>query len=105
MRKKFKTLCKFLTALITIGGILYIARDQIKAIFDKIKELTGKKETEDDDFDDDIFDDDDIFGEDDIFPESSKDDRDYVSIHINGDDADDIVPEDDFSADAETEEE
>src|SRR5699024_7948713 len=85
MRKKFKTLCKYLTALITIGVILCIARDQIKALFEKSKELTGKEEEpEDEDFDDD-----DIFEDDDIFPEPSEDDRDYVSIHITGDADDD----------------
>lgn len=86
MRKKFKTLCKLLTALITIGGILYIARDQIKAIFEKLKEVTAGKEEEPEDED---FDDDNIFDDDDIFPEPSEDDRDYVSIHITGDEDED----------------
>ena len=51
MKKQFKTLCKLVTAIATIGGILYIARDQIKDIIDKIKEVTASSEPENDDFD------------------------------------------------------
>ena len=37
MKKTFKDLFKLATALATIAGIAYVARDQIKAIIDKIK--------------------------------------------------------------------
>ena len=61
MGKKLKKFLKVVTAIISIGGILYIARDQIKAIID---------------WDPDAFDDDDVF------PDSAEDSRDYFSIHI-----------------------
>ena len=79
MKKTFKDLFKLATALATIAGIAYVARDQIKAIIDKIKEVSG--DDIDDDFDEDSFDDD-SFDEDEIFHEPTKDDRDYVSINI-----------------------
>lgn len=75
MKKTFKDLFKLATALATIAGIAYVARDQIKAIIDKIKEVSG------DDIDEDSFDDD-SFDKDEIFHEPTKDDRDYVSINI-----------------------
>ena len=67
MKKTFKDLFKLATALATVAGIAYVARDQIKDI--------------DDDFDEDSFDDD-SFDEEEIFHEPTKDDRDYVSINI-----------------------
>lgn len=75
MRKVIKDLCKLVTVVATVAGIAYIARDQIKAIIKKIKELLSGN-ADDDSFDDDSFEDDDIF------PEPSDDDRDYVSINI-----------------------
>lgn len=78
MKKTFKDLFKLATALATIAGIAYIARDQIKAIIDKIKEVSND---DIDDFDEDSFDDD-SFDEEEIFHEPTKDDRDYVSINI-----------------------
>lgn len=81
MKKNFKTLCKLVTVIVTVGGIFYAARDQIKAMLDKIKEVSSNDESVDDDFDE-PFDDND----DDLFPESAKDDRDYVSINITNDD-------------------
>lgn len=75
MKKTFKDLFKLATALATVAGIAYVARDQIKAIIDKVKEVSG------DDFDEDSFDDD-SFDEEEIFHEPTKDDRDYVSINI-----------------------
>ena len=81
MKKTIKDLFKLITAIATVAGILYVARDQIKAIIAKIKEVS------DDDFDDDSFDDDEIF------PEPSKDDRDYVSINITDTDDDPSVAE------------
>lgn len=94
MKKTIKDLFKLMTAIATIAGIVYVARDQIKAIISKIKDVSG--DDFDDDFDDDSFDDD-SFDDDEIFPEASKDDRDYVSINItNMDDetsADDEEPE------------
>lgn len=72
MKKTFKDLFKLATALATIAGIAYVARDQIK-------EVSG--DDIDDDFDEDSFDDD-SFDEDEIFHEPTKDDRDYVSINI-----------------------
>ena len=47
MKKTIKDLFKLITAIATVAGILYVARDQIKAIIAKIKEVS------DDDFDDD----------------------------------------------------
>lgn len=77
MGKKLKKFVKVVTAIISIGGILYIARDQIKAIIDKLKELKDQEKDEDlDDWDPDSFDDDDVF------PDSAEDSRDYFSIHI-----------------------
>lgn len=77
MGKKLKKFVKVVTAIISIGGILYIARDQIKAIIDKLKELRHQEKEENlDDWDPDEFDDDDIF------PDSAEDSRDYFSIHI-----------------------
>ena len=83
MKKTFKDLFKLATALATIAGIAYVARDQIKAIIAKIKDVSG--DDFDDDFDDDSFDDD-PFDEEEIFHEPTKDDRDYVSINITDDD-------------------
>lgn len=84
MKKTIKDLFKLITAIATVAGILYVARDQIKAIIAKIKEVSD--DDFDDDFDDESFDDDsfddDSFDDDEIFPEPSKDDRDYVSINI-----------------------
>lgn len=85
MKKTIKDLFKLITAITTVAGILYVARDQIKAIIAKIKEVS------DDDFDDDF--DDDSFDDDEIFPEPSKDDRDYVSINITDTDDDPSVAE------------
>ena len=51
MKKTIKDLFKLITAIATVAGILYVARDQIKAIIAKIKEVS------DDDFDDDFDDD------------------------------------------------
>ena len=79
MKKTFKDLFKLATALATVAGIAYVARDQIKAIIDKVKEVSG--DDIDDDFDEDSFDDD-SFDEEEIFHEPTKDDRDYVSINI-----------------------
>lgn len=78
MAKKLKSLFKIVTALVTIGGVLYIARDQIRAIYNKVTGAEENEEPEDDDFDD-VFDDE-------IFPEPSKDDRGYVSINITDED-------------------
>lgn len=85
MKKTIKDLFKLITAIATVAGILYVARDQIKAIIAKIKEVS------DDDFDDDF--DDESFDDDEIFPEPSKDDRDYVSINITDTDDDPSVAE------------
>lgn len=81
MAKKLKSLFKIVTALVTIGGVLYIARDQIRAIYNKVTGAEENEEPEDDDFDD-VFDDE-------IFPEPSKDDRGYVSINITDEDKED----------------
>ena len=78
MKKTIKDLFKLITAITTVAGILYVARDQIKAIIAKIKEVS---------------DDDDSFDDDEIFPEPSKDDRDYVSINITDTDDDPSVAE------------
>ena len=51
MKKTIKALFKLITTIATVAGILYVARDQIKAIIAKIKEVS------DDDFDDDFDDD------------------------------------------------
>ena len=48
MKKTIKDLFKLITAITTVAGILYVARDQIKAIIAKIKEVS------DDDFDDEF---------------------------------------------------
>ncbi|MCI6010477.1 MAG: DNA-directed RNA polymerase subunit delta [Anaerostipes hadrus] len=85
MKKTIKNLFKLITAIATVAGILYVARDQIKAIIAKIKEVS------DDDFDDDF--DDESFDDDEIFPEPSKDDRDYDSINITDADEDPSVAE------------
>lgn len=98
MKKTIKDLFKLVTAIATVAGILYVARDQIKAIIDKVKEVSGNDDL-DDDFDDESFDDD-SFDDDEIFPESSKDDRDYVSINIT--DIDDETSEDDEEQEPET---
>ena len=91
MKKTIKDLFKLITAIATVAGILYVARDQINAIIAKIKEVSD--DDFDDDFDDESFDDDsfddDSFDDDEIFPEPSKDDRDYVSINITDTDDDD----------------
>lgn len=84
MKKTIKDLFKLITTIATVAGILYVARDQIKAIIAKIKEVS------DDDFDDDF--DDESF-DDEIFPEPSKDDRDYISINITDTDDDPSVAE------------
>ena len=95
MKKTIKDLFKLITAIATVAGILYVARDQIKAIIAKIKEVSD--DDFDDDFDDESFDDDsfddDSFDDDEIFPEPSKDDRDYVSINITDTDDDPSVAE------------
>ncbi|MFR4610012.1 MAG: DNA-directed RNA polymerase subunit delta [Anaerostipes hadrus] len=95
MKKTIKDLFKLITAIATVAGILYVARDQIKAIIAKIKEVSD--DDFDDDFDDESFDDDsfddDSFDDDEIFPEPSKDDRDYVSINITDTDDDPSVVE------------
>ena len=70
MKKTFKDLFKLATALATVAGIAYVARDQIKAIIDKVKEVSG--DDIDDDFDEDSFDDD-SFDEEEIFHEPTKD--------------------------------
>ena len=85
-----RTFFKLITAIATVAGILYVARDQIKAIIAKIKEVSD--DDFDDDFDDESFDDD-SFDDDEIFPEPSKDDRDYVSINITDTDDDPSVAE------------
>lgn len=90
MKKTIKNLFKLFTAIATVAGIAYVARDQIKEIIAKIKDVSN--DDFDDDFDDDSFDDD-SFDDDEIFPEPSKDDRDYVSINIT--DTDDDTSEDD----------
>lgn len=90
MKKTIKDLFKLITAITTVAGILYVARDQIKAIIAKIKEVSD--DDFDDDFDDESFDDD-SFDDDEIFPELSKDDRDYVSINITDTDDDPSVAE------------
>lgn len=97
MKKQFKTLCKLVTAIATIGGILYIARDQIKDIIDKIKEVTASSEPENDDFDE-------PFDDDDIFPEPSEDDRDYVSINITNDESEEETSVTDDESEASEEE-
>lgn len=95
MKKTIKDLFKLITTIATVAGILYVARDQIKAIIAKIKEVSD--DDFDDDFDDESFDDDsfddDSFDDDEIFPEPSKDDRDYVSINITNTDDDPSVAE------------
>lgn len=95
MKKTIKDLFKLITTIATVAGILYVARDQIKAIIAKIKEVSD--DDFDDDFDDESFDDDsfddDSFDDDEIFPEPSKDDRDYVSINITDTDDDPSVAE------------
>ena len=95
MKKTIKDLFKLITAIATVAGILYVARDQIKAIIAKIKEVSD--DDFDDDFDDESFDDDsfddDSFDDDEIFPEPSKDNRDYVSINITDTDDDPSVVE------------
>ena len=94
MKKTIKDLFKLITAIATVAGILYVARDQIKAIIAKIKEVS------DDDFDDDF--DDESFDDDEIFPEPSKDDRDYVSINITYTDDDDPSVVEEESQETET---
>ena len=99
MKKTIKDLFKLITAIATVAGILYVARDQIKAIIAKIKEVSD--EDFDDDFDDESFDDD-SFDDDEIFPEPSKDDRDYVSINITDTDDDDPSVVEEESQETET---
>lgn len=78
MGKILKKFVKVVTAIISIGGILYIARDQIKAIIGKLKELKDQEKDEDlDDWDPDAFDDDEMFSR-----IQREDCRDYFSIHI-----------------------
>ena len=60
MKKTIKDLFKLITAIATVAGILYVARDQIKAIIAKIKEVSD--DDFDDDFDDESFDDDSFDG-------------------------------------------
>ena len=104
MKKTIKDLFKLITAIATVAGILYVARDQIKAIIAKIKEVSD--DDFDDDFDDESFDDDsfddDSFDYDEIFPEPSKDDRDYVSINITDTDDDDPSVVEEESQETET---
>lgn len=104
MKKTIKDLFKLITAIATVAGILYVARDQIKAIIAKIKEVSD--DDFDDDFDDESFDDDsfddDSFDDDEIFPEPSKDDRDYVSINITDTDNDDPSVVEEESQETET---
>lgn len=104
MKKTIKDLFKLITAIATVAGILYVARDQIKAIIAKIKEVSDADF--DDDFDDESFDDDsfddDSFDDDEIFPEPSKDDRDYVSINITDTDDDDPSVVEEESQETET---
>lgn len=104
MKKTIKDLFKLITAIATVAGILYVARDQIKAIIAKIKEVSD--DDFDDDFDDESFDDDsfddDSFDDDEIFPEPSKDDRDYVSINIADTDDDDPSVVEEESQETET---
>lgn len=104
MKKTIKDLFKLITAIATVAGILYVARDQIKAIISKIKEVSD--DDFDDDFDDESFDDDsfddDSFDNDEIFPEPSKDDRDYVSINITDTDDDDPSVVEEESQETET---
>ena len=104
MMKTIKDLFKLITAIATVAGILYVARDQIKAIIAKIKEVSD--DDFDDDFDDESFDDDsfddDSFDDDEIFPEPSKDDRDYVSINITDTDDDDPSVVEEESQETET---
>lgn len=90
MKKTIKDLFKLITTIATVAGILYVARDQIKAIIAKIKEVSD--DDFDDDFDDESFDDD-SFDDDEIFPEPSKDDRDYVSINITDTDDPSVAEE------------
>ena len=80
MKKTIKDLFKLITAIATVAGILYVARDQIKAIIAKIKEVS----------------------DDEIFPEPSKDDRDYVSINITDTDDDDPSVVEEESQETET---
>lgn len=104
MKKTIKDLFKLITAIATVAGILYVARNQIKAIIAKIKEVSD--DDFDDDFDDESFDDDsfddDSFDDDEIFPEPSKDDRDYVSINITDTDDDDPSVVEEESQETET---
>jgi DNA-directed RNA polymerase subunit delta len=104
MKKTIKDLFKLITAIATVAGILYVARDQIKAIIAKIKEVSD--DDFDDDFDNESFDDDsfddDSFDDDEIFPEPSKDDRDYVSINITDTDDDDPSVVEEESQETET---
>lgn len=104
MKKTIKDLFKLITAIATVAGILYVARDQIKAIIAKIKEVSD--DDFDDDFDDESFDDDsfddDSFDDNEIFPEPSKDDRDYVSINITDTDDDDPSVVEEESQETET---
>ena len=104
MKKTIKDLFKLITAIATVAGTLYVARDQIKAIIAKIKEVSD--DDFDDDFDDESFDDDsfddDSFDDDEIFPEPSKDDRDYVSINITDTDDDDPSVVEEESQETET---
>ena len=104
MKKTIKDLFKLITAIATVAGILYVARDQIKAIIAKFKEVSD--DDFDDDFDDESFDDDsfddDSFDDDEIFPEPSKDDRDYVSINITDTDDDDPSVVEEESQETET---
>lgn len=104
MKKTIKDLFKLITAIATVAGILYVARDQIKAIIAKIKEVSDDDFDDDFDvesFDDDSFDDD-SFDDDEIFPEPSKDDRDYVSINITDTDDDDPSVVEEESQETET---
>ena len=86
MRKTFKDLCKLATIVATVATIAYIARDQIKDIIKKHREIISGSNF-DEDFDDESFDDD-PFDDEDIFPEPSEEDRDYVSINITADEDD-----------------
>lgn len=92
MKKAFKDLCKLATAAATVAAIVYIGRDQIKAIVKKLKEVVSGNGFEDS-FDEESFDDE-PFDDEDIFPEPSEEDRDYVSINITADEDNESPAED-----------
>lgn len=87
MKKTLKCLFKFITVVASIGGILYLARDQVRDIIDQVRKLIQTRNVFnnnnacDDDFDDDY---------DDIFPEEEKDSRDYFTINITNEDEEEL---------------